>query len=309
MTKLVWPVDDGPGQLNQGFIPGVNNGLDIGWYNADPTNSKRTYFAAPGVVVKVEDYAGYNGGWGNRIWVEHAPGVITAYNHYWDGVTSQFAVGQQVSAGQYIGQMGSTGNSTGEHLHFELWLNGSRVDPTPYFTQDLPGTRTLLKPNQRTTAGWPVAARTMADLTTEPFVALLSPGTVIDCIWWQYGQGAGGNNVFFLAAFPDGRQFYVHSGDIIQSGVDGIPEYEGQKPKPPVVVPPVDPPVVVPPINPPVVVDPPVTPPVEPPVVPPIKPPVTPPISTKTPGWVALLIGAVVAVGGFIAWLIGGTPS
>ena len=139
--KLSYPVSDGPGQWNRGWIPGVHRGVDYGWFNADPANSQRTYAAAPGRVVKVDNRAGFNLGWGNRIWIEHAPGIIPAYNHYNDDAI-QVTVGQQVSTGTYLGQMGNTGDSEGTHLHFELWITGERVDPQPYFTQDLPGTTT-----------------------------------------------------------------------------------------------------------------------------------------------------------------------
>lgn len=144
MTKLISPAPDGWTQY--GWMAWPNHrGRDWGWYKLHPIKSRRTYFAAPGTVVLVEDYAGYNNGYGNRIWVEHAPGFVTAYNHYFDGTVSKFKVGQQVRAGQLIGNMGNTGKTNGTiHLHFEVWrlINGQwvRVDPDPWFTKDIPGT-------------------------------------------------------------------------------------------------------------------------------------------------------------------------
>ncbi|MCX5987754.1 MAG: M23 family metallopeptidase, partial [Chloroflexi bacterium] len=65
-------------------------------------------------------------GYGNRIIVNHGNGITTTYNHL-----SAFLVqvGQNVSKGQVIARMGSTGNSTGPHLHFEILRNGSYINP------------------------------------------------------------------------------------------------------------------------------------------------------------------------------------
>ncbi len=100
--------------------------------------------AAPGVVVSVYDDDGFNQGWGNRVVIRHAPGVHTTYNHFDAGDRIRVKVGQSVAAGLYLGDMGSTGTSTGDHLHFELEIGGRgpqfRVDPRPYFSKHLPGT-------------------------------------------------------------------------------------------------------------------------------------------------------------------------
>lgn len=80
------------------------------------------YASDGGVVVS----AGWNGGYGNCILVEHANGWKTRYGHLsFIGVS----VGEKVYQGQYIGDVGSTGNSTGPHLHFETLLNGEVYDP------------------------------------------------------------------------------------------------------------------------------------------------------------------------------------
>ncbi len=89
--------------------------------------------AAPGTpVVAAFDgtigFAGVNGGYGNFIRIEHANGLASGYAHL-----SRFAAamkdGAKVKAGEVIGQVGSTGLSTGPHLHFELYANGEAVDP------------------------------------------------------------------------------------------------------------------------------------------------------------------------------------
>ncbi len=85
------------------------------------------YAAASGTVV----FAGYSGGWGNFIKVRHSDGTITGYAHIIDG---GYAVGygDYVRAGQTIAYIGSTGASTGCHLHFEVYRGGIRVDPAPF---------------------------------------------------------------------------------------------------------------------------------------------------------------------------------
>ncbi len=72
-------------------------------------------------------FAGWHGGHGNYMQVLHRPGLMTAYGHM-----SRFAAkpGQLVAQGQVIGYVGSTGLSTGPHLHYEVWVNERPVDPT-----------------------------------------------------------------------------------------------------------------------------------------------------------------------------------
>jgi murein DD-endopeptidase MepM/ murein hydrolase activator NlpD len=73
--------------------------------------------------------AGWMGGYGNLVVIDHGGGIATAYGHQ-----SSIAVGngQQVAQGQTIGYVGSTGHSTGNHLHFEVRVNGAAVDPLGY---------------------------------------------------------------------------------------------------------------------------------------------------------------------------------
>jgi murein DD-endopeptidase MepM/ murein hydrolase activator NlpD len=73
--------------------------------------------------------AGWQGGYGNAVVIDHGGGKATLYAHQSRMAAS---VGQTVSAGSVIGYVGSTGNSTGPHLHFEVRINGDPVNPAPY---------------------------------------------------------------------------------------------------------------------------------------------------------------------------------
>ncbi len=117
--RLAWPTDQH--LINQYFHNG-HPGIDI---NGNLSN--HTYAADDGIVT----YAGWNsGGYGNMILIDHGNGMITRYGHH---SKLYVKVGDQVTKGQVIGQIGSTGHSTGPHLHFELYVNGKRANPLSYY--------------------------------------------------------------------------------------------------------------------------------------------------------------------------------
>ena len=99
-----------------------HTGLDIG------ASSGSSIVAANGGTVYS---AGWNGGYGLCVIIDHGGGVMTLYGHC---SALYVSAGQTVSRGETIAAVGSTGNSTGPHLHFEVRLNGSYVDPYPYVT-------------------------------------------------------------------------------------------------------------------------------------------------------------------------------
>lgn len=80
--------------------------------------------AGNGVVIK----AGWSSGYGRRTEIKHANGYVTTYNHQ-SGFAKGIKVGTHVRQGQIIGYIGSTGLSTGPHLHYEVKVNGRYVDP------------------------------------------------------------------------------------------------------------------------------------------------------------------------------------
>lgn len=99
-----------------------HTGLDIA------SNQGTTVYASDGGSVTL---AGWNGGYGNCIMIDHGNGYVTLYGHLSSISVSQ---GQSVSQGDVIGAVGSTGNSTGPHLHFEVLKDGSRIDPEQFFS-------------------------------------------------------------------------------------------------------------------------------------------------------------------------------
>jgi len=80
---------------------------------------------ADGTVV----YAGTRAGYGNIVVIDHKFGVTTRYGHLWK---MSVEAGQHVSRNEIIGYVGTTGRTTGPHLHFELWAHGRSVDPLRY---------------------------------------------------------------------------------------------------------------------------------------------------------------------------------
>ena len=104
-----------------------------GHYALDIANSPNTpiYSSAVGEVITSKD--GWNYGYGNYVIVDHGNGVQTLYGHMDDRTVS---VGERVKKGQMVGRMGNTGRvfgPTGVHLHFELRINGRKVNPNNYF--------------------------------------------------------------------------------------------------------------------------------------------------------------------------------
>jgi murein DD-endopeptidase MepM/ murein hydrolase activator NlpD len=117
---LIWPVS-GPITSPFGMRWGrMHEGVDIGVGYGTPIHS-----AAAGVVV----WAGWEGGYGNLVVVDHGGGLSTAYGHQ-----ERIAVsyGQHVGQGEVLGYVGCTGHCFGPHLHFEVRINGSAVDPLGY---------------------------------------------------------------------------------------------------------------------------------------------------------------------------------
>ena len=118
-SGFIWPVS---GVVTSGFgwrWGRMHEGIDIAAPSGTPIRA-----AAAGRII----FAGVMSGYGNITIIDHGNGLATAYAHQ-----SSFALsGGSVSQGTVIGYVGMTGNSTGPHLHFEVRVNGSPVDPMGY---------------------------------------------------------------------------------------------------------------------------------------------------------------------------------
>jgi murein DD-endopeptidase MepM/ murein hydrolase activator NlpD len=121
--RFAWPVPGG--EISQGYHYG-HYGLDIAADSGTPVKA-----GAAGKVI----FAGWkNNGGGYQVWIAHGSNLYTTYNHM-----SSLTVGngQSVGRGQQVGRVGMTGNATGPHLHFEVWIGhiwdgGQRVNPLNY---------------------------------------------------------------------------------------------------------------------------------------------------------------------------------
>jgi len=123
-VPLAWPVPGG--YISQGYHYG-HWAIDI----AAPWGS-RIVAAAAGTVT----FAGWkNNGGGYQVWISHGHNFYTTYNHM---SSTAVYVGQHVGRGQFVGRVGMTGDATGPHCHFEVWIGpiwdgGQRVNPLNYF--------------------------------------------------------------------------------------------------------------------------------------------------------------------------------
>lgn len=128
--EMLWPVAISGTVITSTYgvrehpIQGVikeHSGLDIG----NATYGSPVVAAADGVVT----YAGWLGGYGNCVMINHGNGLVTLYGHGQKIITE---LHKKVKKGDLIMEVGSTGNSTGPHLHFEVRVNGSCVNPLNY---------------------------------------------------------------------------------------------------------------------------------------------------------------------------------
>ena len=113
----------------------------FGWRNS-PTDTNNTAKFHGGVDYDGEkgdtifasgngyvNYAGWLGGYGKTVSIEHLPGIRTLYGHMNKILIDDY---QFVHQGEPIGLLGSSGNVTGSHLHYEIWMNGERVNPEDF---------------------------------------------------------------------------------------------------------------------------------------------------------------------------------
>ena len=118
----------------------------------DYANRGHIYAAANGIVRKI----GYNGnrrsGYGHYIYLNHGDGLQTLYAHMED--RTHLEVGDRVKQGDSLGIIGSTGASTGPHLHFEVIESWRRVDPMPYLAGETPFVKVTGRYDHQTKIAW-----------------------------------------------------------------------------------------------------------------------------------------------------------
>ena len=121
-ATFCWPLDNVSGvYISAYFGDGRGHkGMDI-----CAPNGTAIYAGEAGTVTEV----GYDSGWGKYVKIDHGNGLATLYAHC--SSTSAY-VGQSVTRGQYIAAVGITGRATAYHLHFEVYVNGTRVNPASY---------------------------------------------------------------------------------------------------------------------------------------------------------------------------------
>ena len=124
LTPFVWPVKGRISEIfgvkriyNQGIKSWFHGGIDIAALGGTPIISP-----ADGCVVLTEPFTAH----GNTVLIDHGYGVITAYLHLRKILVKN---GEMVKRGGIIGEVGTTGSSTGNHLHFQINVNGIKVDP------------------------------------------------------------------------------------------------------------------------------------------------------------------------------------
>jgi murein DD-endopeptidase MepM/ murein hydrolase activator NlpD len=98
----------------------MHTGIDFRGSIGEPIHA-----TASGAVAS----AGWSGGYGKMVEIDHGNGLSTRYGHLSE---IDVSVGQQVKIGQVIGRLGSTGRSTGPHLHYETRIDGDAVDPQKF---------------------------------------------------------------------------------------------------------------------------------------------------------------------------------
>ena len=110
------------------FDHDFHQGLDLAAAEGTPY-----YAAAPGTVIYATNDGGDNGGAGNWVVIAHGNGLVTKYMH---SLRTLVQVGDIVTAGQHIGDVGETGAAFGAHLHFQVEVNGTAVDPQKALEDD-----------------------------------------------------------------------------------------------------------------------------------------------------------------------------
>ncbi len=147
-TPVLWPVEgwlSSPYGYRQKPMGGqdreFHQGVDLAAWPRSPVRAP-----AKGTVVQSERKAGY----GNTIKIRHEYGYTSLYGHLSERLVED---GTSVVKGQLIGRVGSTGHSTGSHLHYEIRVNGERINPWPYLVQEYESYQSIMDQEALSNAG------------------------------------------------------------------------------------------------------------------------------------------------------------
>jgi murein DD-endopeptidase MepM/ murein hydrolase activator NlpD len=129
-TPTIWPVN---GKLEGGFGGRRNPFGGLGWefHSGQDIEADWGVPVVSGASGRVT-FVGWQNGYGQLVVVDHGGGLTTRYGHL---SHIDVDVDQMVSRGQLLGKVGSTGRSTGPHLHYEVRINDQAVNPLPYLLQ------------------------------------------------------------------------------------------------------------------------------------------------------------------------------
>lgn len=185
---------------------GTHNGIDIA--PVLDNDSKNILSALDGTVIAAYSDNRWNYGAGNLIIIDHGNGIATVYAHCGEVFVTE---GQQVSAGEVIGEVGSTGYSTGENLHFEVRLNGEPIDPFTLKYNIMPDSNETNQEAQLNNIG--EAASNELNI---PDSDTIPENAAIGELCWPVGSATGGQI---------SEMMYSYGGYYNHKGIDIVDEF------------------------------------------------------------------------------------
>lgn len=212
------PLDSGWGNVSSEFGPRKSVKLPNGRWSSsfhkgiDFARASGTPIYAPADAQVIN--SGPNGGYGEYIGLrfkESGPRLSASFSHMQAG-SRQVKAGQSVTKGQLIGRIGTTGNSSGAHLHFETYVDGEAINPRRFY--ELYSGGGTVAPTQRKTIGLPANRRIGSPSVNATAGEQLPANTVGNFKGWVYGDTVIGNNVWFVGISGD----YFWSGGFVGGG-------------------------------------------------------------------------------------------
>lgn len=217
MLDLQWPLDSGLGYVSSEFGPrtpiklpnggwssSFHRGIDFARAGGTPV-----YAPADGFVV----LSGPNGGLGNHVSIRHkesGPRLSSSVSHMQNNsIPSNVKAGMFVTKGQLLGRVGTTGSSSGNHLHFETYVDGNHANPRLFYAQ-YASAAPAVSTTQRKVGPNPANRRIGSPSVNAPQGEQLNPGTIGNFKGWVRGDSVQNNDVWFVGAY--GTHDYFWSG-------------------------------------------------------------------------------------------------